>query len=62
MFKDEEQEVFPAQKSLWAESQLKFVILLSLAKGRVYPLKRVVFVMVLYKLLTSINIPGDFNP
>jgi len=38
-FKDKEQEVCQAQESLWAKSQVKFVILLSLAEGHVYPLK-----------------------
>lgn len=39
IFKGKEQEISSAQKSLWAKSQLKFVILLSLAEGHVYPLK-----------------------
>lgn len=56
-FKDKEQEVFPEQKSLWAKSQLKFVILLSLAEGHVYQLKWVLFLMVSYKFSTFLNIP-----
>lgn len=57
IFKGKEQEISSAQKSLWAKSQLKFVILLSLAEGHVYPLKWVLFLMVSYKLSTFLNIP-----
>lgn len=39
IFKDKEQEVSSAQKSPWAKSQFRFVILLSFAEGHVYPLK-----------------------